>query len=263
MSIFINFLKGIAIGAGAIIPGVSSGVICVIFGIYEKLLESVLNFFKDFKSNINFLLPVALGSILGIILFGKIINYLLAVCPNQISYIFIGLIIGSIPALIKSIEKKEKFKHIYMLYLLFSLLIGFSMVMLEKNITNVMINEEYSIGYLFFAGICMSVGVVVPGVSSTVILMLLGVYSSYINAIATINLPTLIPIVIGLIIGALICMKIIKYLFENFYAKTFYTIIGFTMGSIFVLYPGFTFDINGIISILCLIMGIYISKIFK
>ena len=71
-----NYLKGVAIGSGAILPGISSGVLCVVFGIYEKLLDSVLNFFKNIKENFKFIFPIALGGISGVILFGNLLNYL-------------------------------------------------------------------------------------------------------------------------------------------------------------------------------------------
>ena len=98
----------------------------------------------------------------------------------------------------------------------------------------------------------MSIGVIVPGVSSTIILMLLGVYSAYLTSVSSVYLPILVPMGIGLIIGSLIFMKITKVLLNKFYAQTFYTIIGFTLGSIFVIWPEFTFDLNGIISFLCM-----------
>lgn len=262
MGFILNLIKGIAIGAGGIIPGVSSGVICVIFGIYEKLIESFLGLFKEFNKNFKFLFPISVGAIIGMILFGKILNHLLNNYPVQVSFTFIGLIIGSIPALLKNINNKEKFKISNLIYFIVALIIGFAMVMLERNIPNTIENENFSFIYLFVAGLCMSAGVVVPGVSSTVILMLFGVYGCYLNSISNMYLSVLIPIFSGLLIGSIFCMKIIKYLFNNFYVQTFYSIIGFTLGSIFVLYPGISFDIQGIVSILCIFIGAVASSLF-
>ena len=91
MNFFNNCVKGIAIGAGAILPGISSGVLCVIFGIYEKLLNSILHFFKDIKNNIKFLAPIIIGCFLGIFLFGNMLNYFLYKFPIQTKSLFIGL----------------------------------------------------------------------------------------------------------------------------------------------------------------------------
>ena len=109
----------------------------------------------------------------------------------------------------------------------------------------------------------MSIGIVVPGVSSTIILMLMGVYSTYLSSISCLYFPVLIPMGIGLILGCLMCMKLTKFLLTHFYAQTFYSIIGFTLGSIFVLIPNISFDLNGVICILCIFLGIYILKLFK
>lgn len=262
MNFILDFIKGIAIGAGAILPGISSGVICVIFGIYETLLNCVLNFFKNIKYNFKILFPLALGSFVGIILFGNILKYFFYAYPIQIKFIFIGLILGSIPSLIKESTSKTKFKASYILYLLFSLALGIFLVLLEKNISINISTTEFNIFFLILSGFLMAAGVIIPGVSSTLILMLLGVYDAYLLSISTLYLPFLIPIGIGLIIGSIVFMKLTKYLLDNYHAPTFFSIIGFTLGSILVLYPGFTFDINGIISIFSLILGLCISNFF-
>ena len=258
---FFNIIKGIFIGAGAIVPGVSSGVLCVIFGIYEKLLDAVLNFFKDIKQNIKFLFPIALGVGIGVLLFSNMLNYLLYEFPIQTKSIFIGLIIGTIPSLIREVNEKEAFKPQNVMYLLIALAIGIITVVLENRmhiITNV---DNMSIMYLVMCGAIMSVGIVVPGVSSTIILMLLGVYSVYLQSVANLYLPVLIPLGIGLILGSIIVMKLTKKLLETYYSQTFYSIIGFTIGSIFVLLPQGMTVIEQVLCVLCIILGVYISHI--
>ena len=101
----------------------------------------------------------------------------------------------------------------------------------------------------------MSVGIIVPGVSSTIILMLLGVYSSYLTSVSSLYMPILIPIAIGLVLGSLVFMRVTKYCLDHFYAETFYTIIGFTLGSILVIWPDFTPDLSGVFSFLCMMIG--------
>ena len=261
MNGFLNVVKGIFIGAGAIVPGVSSGVLCVIFGIYEKLLDAVLNFFKDIKQNIKFLFPIALGVGIGVLLFSNMLNYLLYEFPIQTKSIFIGLIIGTIPSLIREVNEKEAFKPQNVMYLLIALAIGIITVVLENRmhiITNV---DNMSIMYLVMCGAIMSVGIVVPGVSSTIILMLLGVYSVYLQSVANLYLPVLIPLGIGLILGSIIVMKLTKKLLETYYSQTFYSIIGFTIGSIFVLLPQGMTMIEQVLCVLCIILGVYISHI--
>ena len=261
MKSFSNVVKGIFIGAGAIVPGVSSGVLCVIFGIYEKILDSVLNFFKNIKQNIKFLFPIALGVGIGVLLFSNILNYLLYEFPIQIKSIFIGLIIGTIPSLIKEVNEKEKFKHKNLIYLLIALAIGIITVVLENKINIVSNVDSMNIIYLVISGAIMSIGIVIPGVSSTIILMLMGVYSIYLQSVANLYLPVLIPMGIGLILGSIIVMKLTKKLLEKYYAQTFYSIIGFTIGSIFVLLPQGMTLLETVLCVLCVILGIYISHI--
>lgn len=250
-----RFIEGIAIGAGAILPGISSGVLCVIFGIYEKLLDSVLNFFKDIKKNFIFLFPIAIGVFLGIILFGNILKFVFYAYPTQTKFLFIGLILGSVPALIKKACTKQTFKLRYLIYLLISFCIGVLLVCIEDKLNIVSYTNEYSYLFIAFSGFLMSAGVIIPGISSTLILMLLGIYDAYLISISTLYLPFLIPLAIGLAFGSIICMKLVKFLLDNFHTQTFLCIIGFTLGSIFVLYPGITFDIEGLVGILCMLLG--------
>ena len=249
-------------GAGAILPGISSGVLCVIFGIYEKLIDSVLGIFKNFKENMKFLLPIIAGGLIGIFLFGNALNYLLYSFPIQIKSIFIGLILGTLPSLFKEVNSKTTFKLHYALFLLLALAFGILTVFLEKNLnSNTLLNFNYP--YLIFSGFAMSIGIIVPGVSSTIILMLLGVYSTYLSSVSYVYLPVLVPMGIGLIFGGIIWMYVTKLLLKKFYGLTFYSIIGFTLGSIIILYPEITSILELTVSILCIVIGFFISSSIK
>lgn len=239
MKFVIEYCKGILIGSGAILPGISSGVFCVIFGIYEKLVDSILNLFRDFKKNVKFLLPLALGGITGVLLVGKLLNFLFTTYPMPTKFCFIGLILGSIPVLFKKANQNKGFRLHYLIFLLAAFLIGVLSLQLETVLPNI-IHLNVSNGYFFYlvlAGFVMSIGIVMPGVSSSVILMTLGVYTTYLNAVAHIDFSVLVPMGIGLIIGSLLFLKLIQFLLKNYYTPTFYIIIGFVLGSILVLYP--------------------------
>lgn len=254
MNFVTNFFIGIAIGAGAILPGISSGVLCVVFGIYEKLLDSILGFFKNIKENIKFLFPIFLGTLVGVLLFSKILNYLLYAYPVQTKSTFVGLILTTIPSLIKDVNKKCKFRLHHIIFLIFALIFGIFTVFLEKAWISTSY-EEFNYFYLILCGFLMSIGVIVPGVSSTIILMLLGAYSAYLTSVSSIYLPILIPMGIGLLIGSFVFMKLTKFCLDKFYAQTFYTIIGFTLGSILVIWPDISFDFSGLWTLLCMLIG--------
>lgn len=263
-----NFIKGIFIGSGAIVPGISSGVICMVVGLYEKLLDSILNFFKDIKGNFKFLFPIVSGAIVGIILFSNIIFYCFNTIPCQTKSLFIGLLLGSIYILAQSnleIENSIKNKKSKNISFFFCLLIGISLIILENNIsfsTEYMPNE-FSASFLILSGLLMSIGIVVPGVSSTVILMLLGVYSTYLSAVSMVNMTVLFPIMLGAGIGSIIFMKITQYLLKKYHSQTIFGIIGFSLGSVLILYPGYSFNLESLVSIMLLVLGFVIGKSIK
>ena len=101
----------------------------------------------------------------------------------------------------------------------------------------------------------MSIGIIVPGISSTIILMLLGVYSIYLSSVSSVYLPILIPLGLGVILGGILFMKLTHFLLDKFYAQTFYCIIGFTIGSILVLIPELGSGIDFLIFALCVFLG--------
>ena len=263
-----NFIKGIFIGSGAILPGISSGVICMVLGLYEKLLDSVLNFFKDIKKNFKFLFPIVSGAIVGIILFSNILSYCFNIIPCQTKSLFIGLLLGSIFVLAKSnINDDINYKNNRSKYISFFIcfFIGIGLIYLENIIcfSNEYTTNSFSTLFLILSGFFMSIGIVVPGVSSTVILMLLGVYTTYLSALSIVNMKVLLPMMIGAGIGSIIFMKIIQKLLNRFHSQTIFGIIGFSLGSVFILYPAYSFTLESIISILLLILGFIIGKNIK
>lgn len=183
----------------------------------------------------------------------------------QTNFAFIGLILGSIPVLFKTAHNSKGFKLNYIFFLILSFGFAISLILLENKISYDSIHsiKNYSFSFLIIAGFLMSIGVVIPGVSSSVILMLLGVYSLYINAISCVYIPVLFPMGIGLILGGFLFLKIIQILLNKFFSQTYYCIIGFVLGSVLILYPGISFSLDGIISILCFIICFYIAYYFE
>ena len=224
-----------------------AGVFCVAFGLYEKLIDSFLHFFKNTKKNTTFLLPIILGALVSIFLFS---NFLQAAFNNFYaitSYAFIGLILGSLPVVFKQANvSKITFSHIMCLIL--SFVFSIYLIVLEKN--TIYSLSYFSNSYLILAGFLMSAGIVIPGVSKTVILMMLGIYSSYLSAISTLNFSILLPLGIGLILGSVIFMFLINFLFSHFKSYTYFLISGFVLSSVFVIFPGFSLSFESFLGIL-------------
>ncbi len=265
MQILSNFIKGIFIGLGAILPGISSGVICMVVGLYEKLLDSVLNFFKDIKGNFKFLFPILSGAIIGIVWFSNIILYCFNIIPCQTKSLFIGLLVGSIYILIQENTKNYISNESNKISFIICFLIGLGLIYLE-NFINIEYNytpTQFNSLYLILSGFLMSLGIIVPGVSSTIILMLLGVYNTYLNALSTIDISVLIPMIIGVGIGSIMFMKITQILLNKFHSETMFGIIGFSLGSVLILFPGYSFNLESLIGIILIILGFIIVKNIK
>ena len=232
-----NLIYGIIIGIGFIIPGVSGGVIATILGIYEIIINKINNIFNDFKNNIIYLLPILIGVILSIFLFSKIILYLINNKLIFISYVFIGLILGCIPFLIKEIKKKTN-KSISFIPFLISLIVGILLFIIQKN--NIPTSNNPSLFQIIIGGILYSFGKIVPGISSTSLLIFIGIYNYLLNIIANpsiSNLLLLIPFIISFLISSVIILKLIEYLLNNYFRYTYSSIIGFVISSILFIYP--------------------------
>ena len=262
----INFLSGIIIGLAFIIPGVSGGTLMVMMNLYDRAVNSIVNYTKDIKKNTIFLGTIGLGVITGILLFSKILHYLLNnyECPTKL--VFVGLIVGGIPATYKTIKKKRGTKLDYRLILL-TLIISIALFFFEKHFINFSIEGELIKGGIpivgiIIAGFLYASGKIIPGISGTALLMLIGMYNYLINILADIShfqmsyLKVLIPFFISFIISALILFKMINYLLEKHYSKTYSAIFGFILGSIIYVLPSFYTNLTEII--LSIVLGLLV-----
>ena len=258
-----NFLYGLIIGIGFIIPGVSGSVLATILGVYNETLDKLSNIKKNFKENVLYLFPLIFVILISVLLFSKLILFFLNNHLNFISYIFIGLIIGCLPYLFKEIKNKTN-KNISLLYFSISFMIGIILFLIEKNNINNNINPNIII--MFIAGIFYSLGKLVPGISGAALLILLGIYEYFLTIIAnplsiTINqLILLIPFTISFIISSIFIIKIINYLLKNHFRYTYSAIIGFVISSILFIYPNSFIPIDIIIIIFSFLISYILSK---
>lgn len=162
MKLFYRFVIGIFIGAGAILPGISSGVLCVIFGIYDKLVNSILGFFRNVKENIKFLFPILIGVGIGIILFGNLLKTLFNMFPIQTKCAFLGLILGCVPNLFKIANSKNGFRLHYLLYTLTSFIFTLILLVLESKFSNINFTNTQEPLFLVLSGFIMSAGIIIP-----------------------------------------------------------------------------------------------------
>ena len=234
-------LKGMIIGVANIIPGVSGGTLMITLGLYEEVINTISHFFKNFKKNLRFIIPLAIGMVISILLLSKVISVCLDKYPFPTTFFFIGLILGGIPILWKRTSKaKKKFSNWMIFVITFSIVLTFAF--LKSGDFTVDFNSLTPFGYgiLFIVGIISAATMVIPGISGSFVLMLLGYYEPIINTIKDLtnfsmlghNLLILIPFGIGIIVGIVLIAKLIEYLLNKYPVKTYYGVLGFVLASL-------------------------------
>lgn len=275
----ILFIKGVVLGVAFVIPGVSGGTLAVLMGIYEELIEAASNFYKsiaDFKKYIMYLLPIGLGVVFSVAVFAKLIKFGLDKAPIITILIFLGMIIGGIPALVRNVKgTKTNLKD--MTLMLVGLIIVISMLIFHKSNTNVVLTNMSIGGYitLFLVGAIAAVTMVVPGISGSFTLMLIGYYEPILNLVNDItsfknlgpNLILIFIFMLGVFIGIIFISKIIEWCLKHYKRETYYAIIGFVLSSIIsVIYEVSKFPFNLthlIIGIVLLVINtVLVYKVF-
>ena len=236
-------LKGIAMGAADVVPGVSGGTIAFISGIYEELLNSIssfnfslINVFKNegFKSvwikvNGNFLVSLFVGILISVLSLAKLIESMLENHPIVIWSFFFGLVLASIIYIGKQITKWTKGSF---LCLILGAILAFYITTL-----NPMVSANSSPWFLFLAGMIAICAMILPGISGSFILVLLGAYKPVLNALNTKDFVSIIIFLVGAVIGLLSFSRILKWLFSTYKNYTLATLTGFIIGSLNKIWP--------------------------
>lgn len=259
MNMLRNFLKGLIIGMGAIAPGVSGGAFAIMLGVYDKITDAIGNFYIDFKEKFLFLSTLGLGAVIGIVGFSQVLEFLFNDYEILTKYAFIGLILGSMPSVFKEANKKGQ-KCVYFLPLVMTLGITLMFTLMDKVPAPMGSGETLTfVEGLIYGGV-IALGTIVPGISSSIILMYAGVYSAVLAAIGSLQWLLLLPLGLGFGITMLLLSKLINYLFKRFYSWTYYAVLGFVLGSITALIPRTNSAIDLFFGMLMCVIGFYCSR---
>lgn len=241
-----SILKGIVIGIANIVPGVSGGTMMVSMGIYDKLIHCITHLFSEFKKSVKFLFPIAVGMLIAIVGSSFALKELFARIPIQTNLLFVGLILGGLPAIWKNVKGKSvKIGHIIAALAFFALVAGLAAMgetegaaaNLSFSVTNVLI--------LFVVGVITSATMVIPGVSGSMVLMLMGFYepilvtiTDFVKALVHLDMNgilagcgVLIPFGIGVVAGIFGIAKLVEIVFEKFPLYAYWAIIGLIVAS--------------------------------
>lgn len=253
-------LAGIMIGGGMIIPGVSGGVLAVILGIYERIISIIAHPFEDLRENIKFGLPLAAGAVISVLALSQVLNYLLEYYPLLVKYLFIGLLAGSLPGLTDVANAKGLDKRYYAALILGVCIIFIPLLFGSELQEPVKTADELKGWQAVLSGILLAAGTVVPGVSSSFLLMIAGTYQLLLKSLAQLNLLPLIPTGLSALISAVLLSRVTKFLLSKYYGWTYYTLLGIVAGSIIVVFPGFPRSIlEALLGILLLVFGALVS----
>lgn len=241
-------LKGVVIGVANIIPGVSGGTMAVSMGIYDKIIHAATHLISEFKKSMKILIPILIGAALGLVVFARLIQMMFDHIPFQTNLLFIGLILGGLPAMAKKVKgQKIRLSHIISCVLFFGLVVGLAALGESEGAAADLSFSVVNALKLFGVGVITSATMVIPGVSGSMILMLMGYYNPVLNEVNRFmdNLvkfnvsglldgcTVLIPFGIGVVVGIFAIAKVIEIIFNKFPYVAYWAIIGLIVASPF------------------------------
>lgn len=257
MTFITDIIKGIFIGIANIIPGVSGGTIALSMGIYDKLIGAISNFLKDWKKSVLTLLPIVAGCGIGLIGFTFAIEYLLTEHTFVTCMTFIGLILGGLPVLVRQLKGKLRERGgsigvsgIISFLALFAFAVILPLMGSDQEVMKTLTATPGLMVTLFFLGIIASATMVIPGVSGSMVLMILGYYygiiesiKTFLEALKALNIPALTngflvlaPFGVGVLLGIFLIAKLITFLFEKYGVQTYCAILGLILSSPFAIF---------------------------
>lgn len=229
-------LQGGLIGAGAILPGISGGVLCAVFGIYQPMMALLAHPLRAFKKNFFLLLPVLFGWAIGFFLIAKVLNLLFsdAASSNPATWLFVGLIMGMMPQLYREAGKQGRTYKSWIALAVSTVTVLALLIFLQygtRTTIDASIWNIKSIWWYMVCGVLWGISLVIPGLSSSSILLYLGLYQSMTEGISELSLIVIIPMAVGILLVILISARAINYMFDRHYSSAFHAILGFVIAS--------------------------------
>ena len=251
----IKVLQGALIGLGAVLPGISGGVLCVIFGIYKTIMEFLADPFRKLKSHFPKLLPIGIGGVIGFLGIANVLSFLLDKYPAPSVCVFIGLITGMLPSLFREAGEQGRSKASFVsmgiaMVLIFALLISLQVFSVQITPTFV---------WYLFCGFCLALSVIAPVMSFSTLLMPLGLYEPFVAGIGHMDFAVLIPGGIGALATVILFAKAVDALFNKHYSVSFHAIVGVVIAATVMIIPfeSFTASVAScVVNIICLAAGI-------
>jgi len=252
--IAINLICGVAVGAGAILPGFSGGVLCVVLGMYPLVMELFSHPIRALKKNLKVYLLIGVGWLIGFFAVSNLIKFMYSKFEIYTIWTFIGLIFGNLPSLYKEAGKKGRSKSSF-ITMGIAFAVMFAMLLTVALLPSA--NITPNIGWYFFSGVMWGLSIIIPGLTSSSIMMSLGIYEAFNTGLATFDLEVIIPWVAGMIVTAAALARLIERIFQKHYSEAFHAVIGIVVSSTFMIFPIFEkyTPLSILISVICVIGG--------
>lgn len=254
--------KGLCVGGTMLVPGVSGGSMAMILGIYDRLVSSVSSFFKSVKENVIFLGIFCVGALIGMVLFAKPLLQLIERFPLPMMYLFIGAVIGGIPLIYKEAGVKQVTIPV-MMYMIIGAVFVMLFGMLPGNLLNGGSNAFAQTSIMVIAGIFAAIALILPGISISYVLLLMGIYDTVMEAISTLQIAPLLPMAVGLVLGIVLTARILEKAMKNYTEPTYMIILGFVIGSVAQVFPGFPKGFEWAVCLLTLAAGYVIIQLIS
>lgn len=254
----LRFIKGIFIGSGFILPGVSGGALAAVFGVYERIISFLAHITKNFKENFKFLLPLGLGGIAGVIIFSFLLSFFLESYETQVLWLFVGAIVGTLPTLWKQAGRFARSKKYYYISGA-SFLIVLAFMLYGDQLFDNHISENLFTWTI--AGSLIGLGIIIPGLSPSNLLIYLGMYKDMTDGIKNFDLGVIIPIAIGGLLTVLLLSKVMEFVLKKYYSSFFHMIFGVVLASTLMIIPRHYnyLSIGGLICVVLFILGIFLG----
>ncbi len=231
-----RLVKGIVIGTGFIIPGVSGGVFAAIFGVYEPMIHFFANIQKDFWKNIKFFLPIGVGVLISMVICSKVLGDFFDRSEVPLLWFFIGCVLGTLPMLWQQAGKEGRDTRHTVILAVTIVAVGLFLYFIKGWLSAVTIPTD-SIWVWLMAGALMGLGAIVPGLSPSNFLLYMGIYGVMMQRIGGLDFAVLIPVVIGALLCFLLLSKAFDRLFAKAYAGIYHFIIGLVIASTIMIIP--------------------------
>lgn len=236
-----RLLKGSLIGIADPIPGVSGGTIAYLTGMYDEIIARTSQFFSHpdgWLANAKFLLPIVVGLLIGIFGFAHLLAWLLTHYPQLTQQAFVGLVIGSLLAMLRSGQLSLTRGPSMGALLIAACVAGIFGVLPQPEVTHAITNPiGWQWGFIFIAGVVAAATMLIPGISGSMLQLLIGSYATYITAIKSLNWPIILVFFAGAVLGIIVAAKVMNRLFYRYYQAMQALIGGLVLGSVIVLWP--------------------------